>query len=206
MRPVLQNTAIKNCFRFSSSVVCWSFCVQFNHLLRDILGLGPPLGPFPLACVSIVPYQKVRAASLFDACAVIAPHSLQVVLMSFSTPPSLTASLQLSCLQGQDKTEEQIQGQAGRHHVRAAAALGWAAHRRKQRMPSPVWHPRVESVFFPLVQFICNLTFLSLRRQDLFLGSPRGRKAAVLSSSLVFALKSTERNMTLNRNLFHYTD
>lgn len=87
MRPVLQNTAIKNCFRFSSSVVCWSFCVQFNHLLRDILGLGPPLGPFPLACVSIVPYQKVRAASLFDACAVIAPHSLQVVLMSFSTPP-----------------------------------------------------------------------------------------------------------------------
>lgn len=105
MRPVLQNTAIKNCWRFSSSVICWSFCVQFNHLLRDILGLGPPPSSFGLACYPITRHQKVRAALLFDACAVISPHSLQVVLMSFSPPP-LTHSIittQLPSRPGQNR-------------------------------------------------------------------------------------------------------
>lgn len=57
----------------------------------------------------------------------------------------MTASFKRCCLQGQDETEEQVQGQAGRCHVRAA-------HRRKPRLPLPV------GIIFPLVQFICNVT------------------------------------------------
>lgn len=56
-----------------------------------------------------------------------------IIIALISLPFFLTASFQLSCFQGEDKTEEQSQGQTGRRHVREGR--GWDEWMTKRGTP-----------------------------------------------------------------------
>lgn len=80
MRSLLRVKSLTAC------VVCWSLCVQFNHLLRDIWELGPPLGPFDTNNTCVYRHPKVQTALFYSHPSPFPPPCCAHVFFSL-TPP-----------------------------------------------------------------------------------------------------------------------
>lgn len=101
-------------------------CVQYNPLLRDIFGLGPPI-----ILDATVKGNKISRFEKVTTGSVSAPVLIVIVIFYLkrftgvhSAFVSPSASLQLCCFQGPNETEEQSERQASRRHVRGRGGQG----------------------------------------------------------------------------------